>query len=116
MSRHYKPRRQSKRWLDGDCPKGVLAILDNKGESADRYTVYYAEPICGTTYGDMILGYRAMSSCPFHPQGVGLYGEAKAYEVAEYRYRKKHQYAKWSSLPDDCKKLVRRDLEETADA
>ena len=108
----YHPRRQSKRWLDADCPTGVLAILDNKGQSADRYTVIYAKPTTGTTYADMYLGYRGMSSNPFHPQGVGMYGEMRAHEVAAYRYRCKHHYATWSSLPDDVKRCVLQDLAE----
>ena len=108
---NYKPRRQSKRWLDGDCPKGVLAILDNKGQSADRYTVIYAEPIVGDTYSSMVLGYRSMSENPFHAQGVGMYGEFSAHDCAMYRYRFKHHYAKWSSLPDAVKRCVRQDLD-----
>ena len=106
----YRPRKCSKRWLDGDCPQGVLAILDNKGQSADRYTVIYAEPVAGTTYANMWLGYRAMSENPSHPQGVGMYGEMCAHEVVAYRYRCKHQYAKWSSLPEAVKQRVRADL------
>jgi hypothetical protein len=102
-----KPRRCSSRWLDGDCPKGVLAILDNKGASADRYTVFYAQP-----YGedDSYIWGRAMSAAPFHPQGVGLSIELRTWEVAAYRYRNKHHYAKWSSLPEDVKQCVRQDL------
>lgn len=88
----------------------MLAILDNKGQSADRYTVIYAEPVAGTTYADMWLGYRGMSENPCHPQGVGIYGEMRAHEVAAYRYRCKHQYAKWSSLPEAVKQCVRADL------
>jgi hypothetical protein len=112
--RNYKPRRQSSRWLDADCPKGVLAILDNRGQTADRYTVIYADPIAGTAYADMYLGYRAMSENPFHPQGVGMYGEFRAHECAAYRYRCKRQYARWSDLPEKVKQCVRQDLAETA--
>jgi len=114
MNRTYTPRRQSKRWLDGDCPAGVLAILDNKGQSAERYTVIYREPTAGTSFADIYLGYRDMSENPSHPQGVGVYGELRAHEVAAYRYRCKHQYAKWSSLPDAVKRCVIRDLTEDA--
>lgn len=102
-----KPRRASRRWLDGDCPRGVLAILDHPN-FADRYTVFYAEP-----YGEdnSYIAGRAMSENPFHPQGVGLTIEQRAWEVAAYRYRNKHRYAKWSTLPEACKRLVRQDLE-----
>lgn len=39
----YRPRRCSSRWLDADCPKGVLCIMDHPA-FADRYTIFYAEP------------------------------------------------------------------------
>lgn len=104
----YTPRRQSKRWLDGGCPAGVLAILDSGAKCADRYTVIYKDPVCGKTYADMILGFRGMSAAPFHPQGVGMYGELKAYEAAGLRYRSRS--CKWSDLPADVQKCVRQDL------
>lgn len=109
MSRSYTPRRQSKRWLDGDCPDGVLAIYDSKN-SGERYTIFYRVPLAGTDYASTVLEYVGCSGAPFHPQGVGMHGEMGAWEVASYRYRCKHQAATWSSLPDDVKKLVRQDL------
>lgn len=105
----YRPRRQSKRWLDGDCPPGVLAVLDNKGVTADRYTVIYAE-IYGGTGRDGYMWGRNMSEAPSHPQGVGVSFEMRPHEVAALRYREKHRYAKWSSLPDAVKAVVRADL------
>lgn len=105
----YKPRRQSKRWLDADCPKGVLAIYDHP-KFADRYTVFYAEPL--VTHGETWIQYRAMSENPFHPQGVGLYCEMKAYQAAAYRYTARHKACKWSSLPEAVKRCVRQDLTE----
>ena len=109
--RQYKPRRQSKRWLDEDCPNGVLAIYDDHN-FADRYTVFYKEPISGSTYQDMWIGYRSMSENPFHPCGVGLYCEMLAYQVASYRYSARHKAAKWSSLPEKVKQCVIQDLKE----
>jgi hypothetical protein len=110
----YTPRRQSKRWLDGDCPRGVLAIYDNGGSerrngSFDRYTIFYVpfRPLDGR--GDWI-SYLAASANPFAPQGFGQHGELEAYKVAEYRYRRAHDAAKWSSLPEDVKRCVRKDL------
>lgn len=105
----YSPRKCTKRWLDGDCPEGVLAIMDNPNYG-DRYTVIFAEPIAGDRYANMILSYVGMSENPFHPQGIGMHGEMSAHEVACYRYRNKHRYAKWSTLPEQVKKCVRQDL------
>jgi hypothetical protein len=110
MQKNYKPRRASKRWLDADCPAGVLAILDHPNFT-DRFTVLYSEPVAGNTYADMFIGYRGMSANPFHPQGVGMYGEMRVCEAAAYRYRNKHRYARWSALPDAVKRCVCQDLE-----
>lgn len=107
--RPYSPRRASKRWLNGDCPRGVLAIFDHP-DSFDRYTVFYVEVIRDER--DVWLGYRAMSEQPCAPFGFGIYNEMKAHEVANFRYRQHHHSAKWSDLPDAVKDLVRRDLAE----
>lgn len=104
----YTPRRATKRWLDGNCPKGVLAIFDNPN-FADRYTVFYSEIYGGEGRNGYMSG-RSMSSCPFHPQGIGMSFELRPHEVAAYRYRNSHRAAKWSSLPEDVKKCVIQDL------
>jgi hypothetical protein len=106
---NYKPRRASKRWLDSDCPAGVLAIFDHP-KYGDRYTVIYAEPIAGETYADMRLWYRGMSANPFHPQGIGMAGEMQAHEAALHRYYNRNRACRWSDLPEDVKRCVRQDL------
>lgn len=107
----YRPRTQSKKFLDGDCPSGVLAIYDNGGKSFDRYTVFYKEPIAGTEFHDMWIGYRGMSEFPASAQGFGIYGELEAYKVAQYRASVYRESAKWSSLPADVQAVVRADCE-----
>lgn len=51
-----------------------VRIYDNGGKTADRYTVYFLaaqwSPHSGRFYG-----YYCCSDNPFHPQGVGMYGE-----------------------------------------
>lgn len=108
--RKYKPRRASKRWLDADCPEGVLAIFDNK-KFCDRYTVIYAEVITNGR-GDEWLWGRSMSPNPFHPQGVGISFELAAHQAREFRYRESHRAYKWSSLPEKVKECVKQDLRE----
>jgi hypothetical protein len=54
-----------------------------------------------------------MSENPFHPQGVGIFGEFHAYECAAYRHRNKHHCARWSDLPEKVKQCVRQDLAES---
>lgn len=108
----YTPRRQNKRWLDGDCPDGVLAIYDNGGKTWDRYTVFYVpskEEREARPHRGMWIGYRGMSEHPFSPNGFGVYSEMEAYLVADYRYRVSHQACKWSDLPKDVKRSVRQD-------
>lgn len=109
MVKAYKPRRASARYLDADCPAGVLCIMDNKGRTADRYTVIYAGTYVDGA-GRVWLTGRGMSSDPFHPQGVGMSFDMQAHEVAAYRYAQKHTYAKWSGLPDAVKLCVKADL------
>jgi hypothetical protein len=101
--RNYSPRRQSKRWLDADCPAGVLAIFDDP-RTCDRFTIFYRE------VNDDWIDYRAASSDPFNPCGIGLYCQIRTWEARNYRYANGHRKVKWSSLPDDVKRLVRQDL------
>lgn len=102
----HKPRRASRRWLDADCPAGVLAIFDDP-RTWDRYTVFYVEPV--TDDGNRFC-YVGMSANPFHPQGFGQHGELERYQMTQYRYANRRHACKWSDLPADCKKLVRQDL------
>lgn len=101
----YTPRRCSKRWLDADCPTEVLFIMDHGPKESDRFDVFYAEPSAGTDYRDMWLTFLCSTE-----HGAAYHGEMEAYKVAQYRYRKKHRYATWSSLPDAVKNAVRADL------
>ena len=113
--RTYTPRRQSKRWLDGDCPKGVLAIYDNGGMrnrrsgSEDRYTVFYAQTDTDRR-GDVWIDVLFMSEYG----GFGGHDQMRAHEVAAYRYRWRHQACRWTDLPEAVRAVVRRDLAGTA--
>lgn len=104
----YRPRTQSKKFLDGDCPAGVLAIYDSGPKDFDRYTVFY-KPTKPVDYAHGWIGYRGMSESPASAQGFGIYAEMKAYEVAAYRSRVYHQSAKWSELPAEVQRVVRAD-------
>lgn len=110
---NYRPRTQSKKFLDGDCPAGVLAIYDNGGATFDRYTVFYKLPKDAEKYyGSYWIGYRGMSEDPYSPSGFGIYAEMKAHEVAAYRSSVYRHSAKWSDLPEQVKKCVRQDCED----
>lgn len=107
----YRPRTQSKKFLDGDCPAGVLAIYDNGGETFDRYTVFYKplEPL--ESLRDEI-GYRGMSEHPYAPNGFGIYDTMPAHQAAAYRQRVYRHSCKWTDLPEDVQRSVRQDCEE----
>lgn len=111
MANTYRPRRQSARWLDGDCPKEVLAIYDNGGTgkkngSIDRYTIFYVPP-----KGEPVewVSYFASSEFPFSPRGFGQHGELTRSQAAGFRYREAHKAARWSDLPVDVQRAVRDD-------
>jgi hypothetical protein len=107
----YQPRTQSEKFLDGDCPKGVLAIYDNGGKTFDRYTVFYkpTEPL-KDIYAP--IGYRGMSEHPSDPQGFGQYGEMAAWEAREYRSSIYRDSCKWTDLPEDVQRCVRNDCSD----
>lgn len=107
----YMPRTQSKKFLDGDCPAGVLAIYDNGGKTWDRYTVFY-KPTDSQSYGYGSIGYRGMSEHPYAPNGFGIYGEMKPFEVAAYRNRIYRESCKWTDLPEDVQRAVRNDCSD----
>lgn len=100
------PRRCSKRWLDSDCPREVLAIIDlgPKETAPERYDIIYTELIGNGAREEWLGGYSLSES------GAGSHFELQAHQMAAYRYRMKHRYAKWSDLPEAVKDAVRRDL------
>lgn len=79
----------------------IKAIYDNGGKTADRYTVYFdlKNPNNGLWYG------LAMNAEPFHPQGFGQHVEG-----ALGRHNGKR--ITLAALPEDCKKLVKQELED----
>jgi hypothetical protein len=97
----------NKKYLDGDCPNGILCIFDHPKEG-DRYTVIYKE--VHEHNGNFYMMGRGMSENPTHPQGIGQSFEMDVHQVRSYRDRNKRYYAKWTSLPDKVKACVMRDL------
>ena len=98
--------------------------MDNeKSGSADRYTVCFT----GRTATERSKGnpnyypYRAMSSDPYHPQGIGLWGSVPNHhcDVNKFGFapmigRKNHLGTRipFHNLPKDCQKLVLQDYKE----
>ncbi|MBB3752561.1 hypothetical protein FHT44_005073 [Mycolicibacterium sp. BK634] len=108
----YAPRRCSKRWLDGDCPREVLAIIDvgPNDPAPERYDVIYTDVQRYENYGEWMGGYSLT------PEGNGSHFELQPHQVAAYRYRMRHKYTRWSDLPEAVRNAVRRDIDEMREA
>lgn len=112
--RDYTPRRCGKRWLDGDCPPEILAIFDYGTNETDRFDVFYVE-VSTVTYPDSSRVEHWQQFVSLTESGARYHGEMEAHKVAAYRYRMKHRYAKWSTLPEAVKSAVRGDIAQAAD-
>lgn len=104
MARPYTPRRSGKRWRE-ECPYGVLDCFDNKGQTADRYTIFFV-PTEPPFEGHVWIDYLGCSENPGSAQGVGLSGQMKAHEVSAYRYRNGHRRCRWLDLPEKVQATV----------
>ena len=81
-----------------------IRCYDNGGKTFDRYTVVYmAEP----ERGHNTFAAVGMSADPFWPQGFGQHCTAMPGKHLGRRIL-------FSALPDDCQKLVTRDLTSAA--
>lgn len=112
MTRGYKPRRCSKRWLDGDCPDEVLAIIRyaNTDTYGGAYDVIYND-VQAVQYGKYSHVEYWLNGFSVNVSGASIdHFEMQAHQVAAYRYRFKHRYAKWSTLPAAVKNTVRADI------
>lgn len=122
--RKYQPRRSGARWRE-DCPDYVLDCFDNKGQTADRYTVFFAGhdgwfyvDKKGTIhpgsdeFSNTYVFAMHMSEYPTHPQGVGMTAEFKAHEAASYRYGFGHHRVRWLDLPVQVRQCAMRFMED----
>ena len=91
----------------------VCKIWDNGGRSADRYTIVFRGkwiPHYGLT-----IPYLAASEAPFHPQGVGMYGELSQVHIKgdiPFRGSCKHlgKRIPFDALPPDVQKFVMQSI------
>jgi hypothetical protein len=84
-----------------------ISCWDDGESVVDRYTVVFLDEI--DDQGK--VGYLAMSSNPFHPQGFCQHGDMMIGDVA-YKGRGGAftKRIKFSDLPPDCQKAVQQDL------
>lgn len=80
----------------------VIAIYDNGGKTADRYTVYY-NIVESIRNGNNLYACLGMSEHPFHPQGIGMHSSGR---LGRHNGRR----IPFDKLPTDCQKAVLQDL------
>lgn len=112
---------RTERLMPGGIPRWIRCY-DNGGETADRYTVCFTGKASVERSGSRTeYPYRAMSSDPCHPQGVGLWGanpwrhcDVNKSGFAPAIGRKCHlgERIPFQLLPDACKRLVVQDYRE----
>lgn len=106
----YKPKRSSKRWLEG-APDSVVAVYDDR-KSRDRFTVIFGgEHVIyrqgeARTYANAHVPYLALGETPSHPQGHSMWGEFSAYACVMFRSRSSHDKIRWLDLPENVRKHV----------
>lgn len=98
---HRNPRRAGSRWLEG-APEYVLDVFDNKGRTADRYTVFFG----GTLAEPGTVHYLGMSDNPHSPQGVSMWGYGPAHDLAGFRHRRLRERIRWTDLPENIRAHV----------
>lgn len=102
----YQPRRATKRWLEG-APEYILDVFDNKGRTADRYTILFG----GSLLDPHLLKDRKvhalfLNNLPEHPcYGVSMWGEIEA------SYRPAHRRVRWLDLPENVREHIMRRAE-----
>jgi len=87
-------------------PDGIpryVRCYDNRGRSADRYTVCFVGRYREKTDGHWL--YVTMDEKPFHPQGIGLSG-ADTCRIDYPSYQHLGTKIRFTDLPEDCQKLV----------
>jgi hypothetical protein len=96
--RSYRPRRASKRWLEG-APDYVLSCHDNKGKTIDRYTVCFGGSLWSPELGRNVFCLD-MSPSPSHPQGVSMISEVPSHA------RETMRKVRWLDLPEHIREHV----------
>lgn len=107
----YTPRKAGKRWLDG-APGYIMDCFDNRGRTTDRYSVILGGEFLNRQGGHVRLSVLDMSGAPTHPQGVSMWSEHDARDLADYRVRQHRYRVRWADLPENIRKHVMVRAEE----
>lgn len=95
----YQPKRSRKQWLES-APEYILAVYDNGGKTADRYTVLFGGSLWEPNMGGNVACLN-MSEYPTSPQGVSMWGEMPA-----WNRKALGKHIKWLDLPERVRQHV----------
>jgi hypothetical protein len=84
-----------------------IRIYDNGGLTADRFTIVDTRP--SVARGVRYYPYYGASEDPYHPQGVGMYGET---EHRPYVKQAGETEPRWQNLPPNARKLALQMVKE----
>lgn len=97
---NYRPRRASKRWLEG-APEYILSVHDAGEKYCERYTVCFGGSLWSPNMGRKVA-YLGLSENPTAPMGgVSMWGEIESHnrDAAGKKIR-------WLDLPEHIRKHV----------
>ena len=102
----YRPRRATKRWLEG-APEYILDVFDNKGKTADRYTILFGGSLLDPhLLKDRKVHMLSLNNLPDHPcYGISMWGEIEA------SYRPAHHRRRWLDMPENVLEHIMRRVE-----
>lgn len=105
MTPHFPLRRAPKRFLEG-APDYVLDIFDNRGKTADRYTIIFGERFADY-FSDVgwQISYLGLGDDQ-GPQGISMWGALTLFGVQYYRNHDRRFRTPWLSLPEHVRKHV----------
>jgi hypothetical protein len=87
--------------------KNRFLLLDNGGETFDRYTLY------DTKSSDRVIHYLGFSENPYHPQGFGQHGFVNAYEFNIKKLKHVGKPIELEDLPPSAKKCAESFISES---
>ena len=106
--------KQIERLMPNGIPRYVRCY--DQPDTGDRFTVVFTGNFKTTIDGKgKSYPYLAMSSMPFHPQGIGQHGEGKNGVIDRPKSAHLGKKINFTDLPTDCQTLVIQDYKELWD-
>lgn len=91
-------------------------IYDMGDVPGDRYTIVDAKPTMSMTDGRQYYSYFGMNAHPFHPQGIGMYGDFSSSEWRSHvisRFRGLGKRIKMTDLPPEARKAAEQFIRQS---